>query len=59
MGAQTRKYQRGRTEVVSVASPQSKAWVDVMVDHRVTARVALVATYYLPWTLTDYLPRHG
>ncbi|KAF8500895.1 acyltransferase ChoActase/COT/CPT [Russula emetica] len=30
--AQTRKFQRGRTEVIRAASSQSKAWVDTMVD---------------------------
>jgi len=29
---QTRKFQRGRTEVIRAASSQSKAWVDSMVD---------------------------
>ncbi|KAH9969706.1 acyltransferase ChoActase/COT/CPT [Russula dissimulans] len=36
--AQTRKYQRGRTEVIRAASPQSKAWVDAMVDRKATVR---------------------
>jgi carnitine O-acetyltransferase len=44
--AQTRKYQRGRTEVIRAASPQSKAWVDAMVDRKATVRVILVPTYY-------------
>jgi carnitine O-acetyltransferase len=30
--AQTRKFQRGRTEVIRAASSESKAWVDSMVD---------------------------
>jgi carnitine O-acetyltransferase len=42
--AQTRKFQRGRTEVIRAASSQSKAWVDAMVDPRETVRVVLVAT---------------
>ncbi|KAI0297636.1 acyltransferase ChoActase/COT/CPT [Russula brevipes] len=37
--AQTRKFQRGRTEVIRAASPQSKAWVDAMVDPGATVRV--------------------
>jgi carnitine O-acetyltransferase len=44
---QTRKFQRGRTEVIRAASSQSKAWVDAMVDPRVTVRVVLVATRHL------------
>ena len=42
--AQTRKFQRGRTEVIRAASSQSKAWVDAMVDPGVTVRVVLVTT---------------
>ncbi|KAH9179330.1 acyltransferase ChoActase COT CPT [Lactarius sanguifluus] len=34
--AQTRKFQRGRTEVVRAASEQSKAWVDAMVNPNAT-----------------------
>ncbi|KAF8272004.1 acyltransferase ChoActase/COT/CPT [Lactarius quietus] len=34
--AQTRKFQRGRTEVIRAASEQSKAWVDAMVDSSAT-----------------------
>lgn len=34
--AQTRKYQRGRTEVIRAASEQSKAWVDAMVNPNAT-----------------------
>ncbi|KAH9002535.1 acyltransferase ChoActase/COT/CPT [Lactarius hatsudake] len=34
--AQTRKFQRGRTEVIRAASEQSKAWVDAMVDPNAT-----------------------
>jgi len=30
--AQTRKFQRGRTEVIRAASSKSKAWVDAMID---------------------------
>lgn len=40
--AQTRKFQRGRTEVIRAASSQSKAWVDAMVDPGATVRVVLV-----------------
>lgn len=43
--AQTRKFQRGRTEVIRAASSQSKAWVDAMVDPGATVRVILFATY--------------
>jgi carnitine O-acetyltransferase len=42
--AQTRKFQRGRTEVLRAASSQSKAWVDAMVDPGATVRVVLVVT---------------
>jgi carnitine O-acetyltransferase len=42
--AQTRKFQRGRTEVIRAASSQSKAWVDAMVDPRATVRVIVIAT---------------
>ncbi|KAH9042175.1 acyltransferase ChoActase/COT/CPT [Lactarius pseudohatsudake] len=34
--AQTRKFQRGRTEVIRAASEQSKAWVDAMIDPNAT-----------------------
>jgi carnitine O-acetyltransferase len=34
--AQTRKFQRGRTEVIRAASSQSKAWVEAMVDPEAT-----------------------
>ncbi|KAI0248571.1 acyltransferase ChoActase/COT/CPT [Lactifluus subvellereus] len=34
--AQTRKFQRGRTEVIRAASSESKAWVDAMVDPKAT-----------------------
>ena len=37
--AQTRKFQRGRTEVIRAASSESKAWVDAMVDAKATVRV--------------------
>ena len=37
--AQTRKFQRGRTEVIRTASSQSKEWVNAMVDPRATVRV--------------------
>ncbi|KAI0279226.1 acyltransferase ChoActase COT CPT [Russula aff. rugulosa BPL654] len=55
--AQTRKFQRGRTEVIRAASSQSKAWVDAMVDpgatdarraalfHRAAARHVQYATW--------------
>ncbi len=36
--AQTRKFQRGRTEVIRAASEQGKAWVDAMVDPNATVR---------------------
>ena len=39
--AHTRKYQRGRTEVVRAASEQSKAWVDAMADPNATVRSLL------------------
>ncbi|KAI9509186.1 acyltransferase ChoActase/COT/CPT [Russula earlei] len=44
--AQTRKFQRGRTEVIRAASSQSKAWVDAMVDPKATdaQRAALFRT---------------
>jgi carnitine O-acetyltransferase len=42
--AQTRKFQRGRTEVIRAASSQSKAWVDAMVDPGATVRVIAIAT---------------
>jgi len=34
--AQTRKFQRGRTEVIRAASSESKAWVNAMVDPKAT-----------------------
>ena len=55
--AQTRKYQLGRTEVIRAASPQSKAWVDAMVDGRATVRLVVVANT-LP-SLTNDLPGYG
>ena len=36
--AQTRKFQRGRTEVIRAASSETKAWVDAMVDPDGTVR---------------------
>lgn len=36
---QTRKYQRGRTEVIRSASNESKAWVEAMLDPDVTVSV--------------------
>ena len=42
--AQTRKFQRGRTEVIRAASEQSKAWVDAMVDSKATVRI--IPYYY-------------
>jgi carnitine O-acetyltransferase len=42
--AQTRRFQRGRTEVIRAASSQSKAWVDAMVDLGATVRLIVVAT---------------
>lgn len=42
--AQTRKFQRGRTEVIRTASSQSKEWVNAMVDPRATVRVIVVVT---------------
>ncbi|KAI0260206.1 acyltransferase ChoActase/COT/CPT [Gloeopeniophorella convolvens] len=44
--AQTRKFQRGRTEVIRAASSESKAWVDAMVDSKATdsQRAALFRT---------------
>jgi carnitine O-acetyltransferase len=36
--AQTRKFQRGRTEVIRAASSETKAWVDAMVDPEATVR---------------------
>jgi carnitine O-acetyltransferase len=52
--AQTRKFQRGRTEVIRAASSQSKAWVDAMVDPKATVRVFLLATCYI--YLMDCIP---
>ena len=37
--AQTRKFQRGRTEVIRAASSQTKAWVDAMIDPEATVRL--------------------
>lgn len=37
--AQTRKFQRGRTEVIRASSSQSKGWVDAMVDPGATVSV--------------------
>lgn len=34
--AQTRKYQRGRTEVIRSASNESKAWAEAMLDPKVS-----------------------
>jgi carnitine O-acetyltransferase len=45
--AQTRKFQRGRTEVIRAASSQSKAWVEAMVDSRATVRLFHVARCYI------------
>ena len=36
--AQTRKYQRGRTEVIRSASNESKAWAEAMLDPSVSVR---------------------
>lgn len=36
--AQTRKYQRGRTEVIRAASNESKAWAEAMLNPSVTVR---------------------
>lgn len=36
---QTRKYQRGRTEVIRSASNESKAWAEAMLDPDVTVSV--------------------
>ena len=47
--AQTRKFQRGRTEVIRAASEQSKAWVDAMVDSNATVR----SIYFLCYMFTD------
>ena len=44
--AQTRKFQRGRTEVIRAASSESKAWVDAMVDPTATVRRFLVEILY-------------
>jgi len=44
--AQTRKFQRGRTEVIRAASSESKAWVDAMMDPKATVGIFLVATFY-------------
>ena len=44
--AQTRKFQRGRTEVIRAASEQSKAWVEAMVDPNATVRDLLDITLY-------------
>ena len=43
--AQTRKFQRGRTEVIRAASSESKAWVDAMVDPKATVRIFVVTTF--------------
>jgi carnitine O-acetyltransferase len=50
--AQTRKFQRGRTEVIRAASSESKAWVDAMVDPRATVRAVLFRDIftYISWT---------
>jgi carnitine O-acetyltransferase len=48
--AQTRKFQRGRTEVIRAASSQTKAWVDAMVDPKATVRLFHVASCYIPET---------
>lgn len=37
---QTRKYQRGRTEVIRSASNESKAWAEAMLDADATVSVA-------------------
>jgi len=55
--AQTRKHQLGRTEVIRAASPQSKAWVDAMVDGRATVRLVVVANTLS--SLTNDLPGSG
>jgi carnitine O-acetyltransferase len=39
--AQTRKYQRGRTEVIRSASNESKAWAEAMLSPKETVRMAL------------------
>jgi carnitine O-acetyltransferase len=46
--AQTRKYQRGRTEVIRAASEQSKAWVDAMVNPNATVRDILHSFAFVP-----------
>ena len=38
---QTRKYQRGRTEVIRSASNESKAWAEAMLDPNATVRVEM------------------
>ena len=49
--AQTRKFQRGRTEVIRAASSESKAWVDAMVDLKATVRVFPVRDIlHISWT---------
>lgn len=40
--AQTRKYQRGRTEVIRAASNESKAWAEAMLDPSVSVRGCFV-----------------
>jgi carnitine O-acetyltransferase len=56
--AQTRKFQRGRTEVIRAASSQSKAWVDAMVDPGATVRIIVVSlTGYLNVVRTHDAPR--
>ena len=55
--AQTRKFQRGRTEVIRAASSQSKAWVDAMVDPGATVRIIVVTTCRP--SLIDGVLEHG
>jgi len=50
--AQTRKFQRGRTEVIRAASEQTKAWVDSMVDPKGTVR-SIFTTRLLSVPLTN------
>lgn len=52
--AQTRKFQRGRTEVIRAASSESKAWVDAMVDPAATVSMVLLTSYYS--SLIDRVP---
>ena len=52
--AQTRKFQRGRTELIRAASSQSKAWVDAMVDPGAMVSVVLVATCHVS-LMMEYL----